>query len=77
MTNTSSTSQKRPRILMIYTGGTIGMCAQDIGDPQAIVALTPYTRMLIGKRPEGITYAVTALDRQNRESDPVFLYNPD
>lgn len=25
MTNTSSTSQKRPRILMIYTGGTIGM----------------------------------------------------
>lgn len=50
---------------------------QDIGDPQAIVALTPYTRMLIGKRPEGITYAVTALDRQNRESDPVFLYNPD
>lgn len=49
---------------------------QDISDPQAIVALTPFTRMLVDPEAKGVTYAVTALDRMNRESEPVFLYNP-
>ncbi len=50
---------------------------QDIEDPQAIVALTPYRKMLIDPDAQGVTYAVTALDRMNRESEPIFLYNQD
>ena len=49
---------------------------QDINDPQAIIALTPYNKVLINSETKGSTYAVTTLDRLNRESDPVFLYNP-
>lgn len=49
---------------------------QDINDPQAIIALTPYNKVLIDSENKGVTYAVTTLDRLNRESEPVFLYNP-
>lgn len=46
---------------------------QNISDSQSIVALTPDTRIRIS--PEGgVTYAVTSLDRMNRESAPVFIY---
>lgn len=47
---------------------------QDINDPQAIVALTPYTRVKVDSD-KGLTFAVTALDRMNRESKPIFVYN--
>lgn len=47
---------------------------QDTEDSQTIVALTPYTRVLIDGE-EGATFAVTTLDRMNRESKPVFIYN--
>ena len=40
---------------------------KDISDPQTIVALTPYNRVKITGE-KGVTYAVTALDRLNRES---------
>jgi len=49
---------------------------QDINDPQAIIALTPFTKVLIHPEAKESTYAVTSLDRMNRESEPVFLYNP-
>lgn len=49
---------------------------QDINDPQTIIALTPFTKVQIDPEQKGVTYAVTALDRMNRESDPIFLYNP-
>lgn len=48
----------------------------DINDPQTIIALTPYTKLLIDSHEEGVSYAVTALDRMNRESSPVY-YTPD
>ena len=46
---------------------------QVIDDPQTIVALTPYRSVKISDD-KGVTYAVTALDRMNRESKPIFLY---
>lgn len=49
---------------------------QDIDDAQTIIALTPYTRVKIDGEPE-VTYAVTTLDRMNRESKPIFIYNKD
>ena len=47
---------------------------QDIEDPQAIVAMTPYNRVRVENAERGMTYAVTTMDRLNRESSPVFLY---
>lgn len=47
---------------------------QDTDDPQTIVALTPFTRVKVDPEP-GVTFAVTALDRMNRESRPIFIYN--
>lgn len=47
---------------------------QNLEDSQAIVALTPYNRVKIDGDEKGVTYAVTALDRLNRESKPIFLY---
>lgn len=46
----------------------------DIEDSQTIIALTPYTRVKIDSE-KGLTYAVTTLDRMNRESKPIFIYN--
>ena len=47
---------------------------QDIDDAQTIVAMTPYTRVKVDGS-KGNTYAVTTLDRMNRESKPIFVYN--
>lgn len=47
---------------------------QDLNNSQAIVALTPFNRVRIANPEPGLTYAVTALDRLNRESDAIFLY---
>ena len=47
---------------------------QDLNNSQAIVALTPFNRVRIASPEPGLTYAVTALDRLNRESDAIFLY---
>lgn len=48
----------------------------DIEDSEAIIALTPYNRVMVedyseGPSAEGSIFVVTALDRLNRESDPV------
>ena len=48
--------------------------SQNIEDPQAIVAVTPYTRVKVDSD-KGLTFAVTTVDRMNRESKPVFIYN--
>lgn len=48
--------------------------SQELDDPQTIVALTPFNRVMIGDE-EGVTYAVTVLDRMNRESKPIYIYN--
>lgn len=50
----------------------------DIEDSEAIIALTPYTTVLVedaseGPSAEGSIFVVTALDRMNRESEPVKL----
>lgn len=46
---------------------------QDVEDSQTIVAVTPFNRVSV--EPEkGVTFAVTTLDRMNRESKPVYIY---
>ena len=50
----------------------------DIEDAETIIALTPYNTVLVedsgeGPTAEGSTFIVTALDRLNRESEPVTL----
>ncbi len=49
--------------------------SQDIDDPETIIAITPFNRIELGNNSEGATFAVTTLDRLNRESDPIFIYN--
>lgn len=46
---------------------------QDTEDSQTIVAMTPYTKVKIDPE-KGVTFAVSGLDRMNRESKPVFIY---
>lgn len=48
--------------------------SQDTDDAQTIVAMTPYTKVKIDPE-KGMTYAVTGLDRMNRESKPIFIYH--
>lgn len=48
--------------------------AQDIDDAQTIIAVTPFNKARIDDE-KGVTYAVTCLDRMNRESKPIFIYN--
>ena len=52
-----------------------GEDTESLEDPQTIIALTPYCRVRVGDcdsdELEGVTFAVTALDRMNRESAPV------
>ena len=48
----------------------------DISDPEAIIAVTPYNAVLVedyneGPSSEGSVFIVTALDRLNRESEPI------
>ena len=48
----------------------------DIEDSQAIIAMTPYSTVMVedvssGPSAEGSTFIVTAVDRMNRESEPV------
>ena len=51
-----------------------GEDSNDIEDSQTIIALTPFTRVLVSDNADpnsikGLTFAVTALDRNNRESE--------
>lgn len=48
---------------------------QDINNSQAIIAITPDTAVILPGVAEGNTYAVTSVDRMNRESAPIYLYN--
>ncbi|MDE6716690.1 MAG: family 10 glycosylhydrolase, partial [Muribaculaceae bacterium] len=48
---------------------------QDLNNPEAIVAITPETAVVLPGVSEGNTYAVTAVDRMNRESKPIFVYS--
>lgn len=50
----------------------------DIEDAETIIALTPHNKVLVedsssGPSAEGSTFVVTAIDRMNRESDPVTI----
>lgn len=48
----------------------------DMDDSQTIIAVTSYTKVLIGEESDklgGFTFVVTSIDRMNRESDPVGL----
>lgn len=50
----------------------------DIEDAETIIALTPFNNVVVedsseGPSAEGSTFVVTALDRMNRESDPVVV----
>lgn len=45
----------------------------EFSDSQTIISMTPFRRVLVGNADEdlrGVTFAVTALDRMNRESKP-------
>lgn len=48
---------------------------QDLEDSQAIIAMTPYNKVLVGSGDDdsidGSTFVVTSIDRMNRESEPV------
>lgn len=46
----------------------------DINDPASIIAFIPDHKLEIDSKEKGVTYAVTALDRMNRESNPIYLY---
>lgn len=48
--------------------------SQNIEDSEAIVAMTPLTRVKVDSD-KGLTFAVTAVDRMNRESKPVYIYS--
>lgn len=53
-----------------------GERTDDLSDAETIIAVTPFSRVLISddEDPEsvrGMTFAVTSLDRMNRESTPV------
>ena len=58
-------------VYQFFPGETV-----DIEDAQTIIAITPYTSVLVedeseGPSAEGCTFVVTAIDRMNRESEPV------
>lgn len=48
---------------------------QDIENPETIIAITPDTAVALPGVSEGNSYAVTAVDRMNRESKPIYIYN--
>ncbi len=50
---------------------------QDTSDPATIIDLTPKHSIEIDSKEKAVTYAVTTLDRMNRESEPIFLYKKD
>ena len=65
------TDQVKYVVYQFFPGETV-----DIEDAQTIIAITPYTGVLVedyseGPSAEGSTFVVTALDRMNRESEPV------
>lgn len=50
----------------------------DLDDPQTIIALTPFNKVLVADTDnkaelKGMTFVVTALDRMNRESEPTII----
>lgn len=45
---------------------------RNIEDAQTIIAITPFTRVKV-EGEKGVVFGVTAVDRQNRESKPVFI----
>lgn len=47
---------------------------QDLNDPQTIIAVTPYRCVKVDDE-KGVIFAVTALDRMNRESKAIFIGN--
>lgn len=68
----SATDQIRFVVYQFFPGEN----ADDISDPQTIIALTPLSKVMIAddvdpESVKGMTFAVTALDRMNRESLPV------
>ncbi len=68
----AATDQTKFVVYQFYPGEN----SEDISDSQTIIAMTPFTRVLISDDTdpasvEGMTFAVTALDRMNRESLPV------
>lgn len=48
--------------------------AQDISEPASIIELTSNHSVEIDDQEKSVTYAVTTLDRNNRESEPIFIY---
>lgn len=57
-------------VYQFFPGETV-----DVDDAQTIIAITPYTSVLVedasdGPSAEGSTFVVTAVDRMNRESEP-------
>lgn len=66
------TDQVRYVVYQFFPGESV-----DLEDSQTIIAVTPYTGVLIedaseGPSSEGSLFIVTALDRMNRESEPVY-----
>lgn len=45
----------------------------DTGNAEAIISITPYTSVELSDLPDGNTFAVSGVDRMNRESKPTIL----
>lgn len=75
MPEEGSVQKETDAVMNVVYGFFAGEDSDDLSDPQTIIAVTPFTRVLISDDmdPEsvaGMTYVVTTLDRMNRESLP-------
>ena len=74
--DTGSYRKETDQVMYVVYSFFPGERTDDLSDPQTIIAVTPFTRVLISDDEdpasvEGMTFAVTALDRLNRESLPM------
>ena len=70
------TERAEDAVMFVVYSFLPGENTDDLSDAETIIAVTPFSRVVISddESPEsvkGMTFAVTSLDRQNRESTPV------
>lgn len=70
------TQRAEDAVMFVVYSFLPGENTDDLSDAETIIAVTPFSRVVISddENPEsvkGMTFAVTSLDRQNRESTPV------
>lgn len=77
--NTLSAKERAEDVVMYVVYGFLpGEDPEDLENAEAIIAVTPFRRVEISEDENpasiaGMTYAITTLDRQNRESQPAYF----